>query len=47
MNNVAKGMLIILIILYIASPADLAIGPVDDVIAGLIGFAAMKTSNKD
>lgn len=47
MNDLAKGMLIVLIILYIVSPVDLAVGPIDDIIAGLIGFAAVKNSNKD
>lgn len=47
MNDVAKGMFIVLIILYIISPIDLAIGPVDDIIVGLIGFAAMKNSKND
>lgn len=47
MNDIAKGMFIILIILYIISPVDFAIGPIDDVIVGLIGVAAMKTSKND
>ena len=47
MNDLAKGMFIVLIILYIISPVDLAVGPIDDVIVGLIGVAAMKTSIKD
>lgn len=47
MNDVAKGMFIILIILYIISPVDFVVGPIDDVVVGLIGVAAMKTSKND
>lgn len=32
MNAVAKGMLIVLLILYVISPLDLCPGPVDDII---------------
>lgn len=42
MNNVMKGMILILMILYIASPLDACPGPVDDFIVFLIGIAARK-----
>lgn len=42
MNDIAKGMIIVLIILYIVSPIDACPGPIDDIIVALIGFAATK-----
>ena len=43
MENVTKGMLIILIFLYIISPIDICPGsPVDDIIVLLLGIAANK-----
>jgi uncharacterized membrane protein YkvA (DUF1232 family) len=42
MDGVMKGMLIILVILYIISPLDAMPGPVDDVIVILLGMAAQK-----
>lgn len=42
MDGVMKGMLIILVILYVVSPIDLMPGPVDDVIMILLGLAAQK-----
>ena len=45
MNAAQKGILIILVILYIVSPIDLAPGPVDDAVALLIGLAAAAKSN--
>lgn len=42
MNDTVKGMLVILTILYILSPADLAPGPVDDLIVLLLSVAAQK-----
>jgi uncharacterized membrane protein YkvA (DUF1232 family) len=43
MENVTKGMLIILILLYIVSPIDICPGsPVDDIIVLLLGIAANK-----
>ena len=32
MNGVLKGMLLVLLIIYIVSPVDLCPGPVDDLI---------------
>ena len=40
MNDIAKGMLIVLVILYIVSPVDVCPGPVDDIIVLLLSFAA-------
>lgn len=45
MSDIGKGMLIILVILYIVSPIDFAPGPVDDAIGLLLGLAAVKKSN--
>lgn len=43
MNGVAKGMLIVLIILYVVSPIDFCPGPIDDLIVILLGIAAKKS----
>ena len=45
MNDIGKGMLIILVILYIVSPIDFVPGPVDDAIVLLLGLAAAKKSD--
>ena len=42
MNGVVKGMLLVLVILYIISPVDACPGPVDDLIVLIIGLAARK-----
>ena len=42
MNNVIKGMLIMVIILYIVSPVDFCPGPVDDLMVLLLGLASQK-----
>ena len=42
MNSVVKGMLLVLMILYIVSPIDACPGPVDDIIVLLLGIAAQK-----
>lgn len=48
MNGVMKGMLVILLLIYILSPVDLCPGPVDDIILCLcaIGGGAI-TSNEE
>lgn len=46
MNGVAKGMLLVLIILYVISPIDFCPGPIDDIIVILLGVAAQKTLEK-
>ena len=46
MSDIGKGMLIILVILYIVSPIDFAPGPVDDAIVLLLGLAAAKKQNE-
>lgn len=42
MNGVMKGMILVLMILYIVSPVDACPGPIDDIIVLLIGLAATK-----
>lgn len=42
MNDIGKGMLIVLVILYIVSPIDLFSGPVDDLLVLLFGVASSK-----
>lgn len=42
MNNAVKGMILVLMILYIISPIDACPGPIDDVIVLLLGIAARK-----
>lgn len=43
MNGVMKGMILVLIVLYIVSPVDACPGPIDDIIILLIGIAATKS----
>ena len=43
MNGFAKGMLFVLMILYIVSPLDMCPGPIDDLIVLMIGIAAQKS----
>ncbi len=42
MNNAMKGMLLVLMILYIVSPVDACPGPFDDLVVLFIGLAAQK-----
>jgi len=42
MSDVAKGMILVLMILYIVSPIDACPGPIDDLIVLFIGLAARK-----
>lgn len=42
MDKVVKGMLTVLIILYVLSPIDAMPGPIDDIIVVLLGVAANK-----
>lgn len=42
MNYVMKGMLIVLVIIYVISPVDFVPGPVDDFIVILLGLASQK-----
>lgn len=42
MNDVMKGIMIALIILYVISPIDFVPGPVDDFIIVLLGIASRK-----
>lgn len=45
MNGVAKGMILVLMIMYIVSPIDACPGPIDDLIVLFIGMAARKGMN--
>ena len=47
MNDIAKGMLVILMILYVLSPVDAMPGPVDDVIVALMGVAMMSRKSEE
>ncbi len=42
MSDVMKGMILVLMILYIVSPIDACPGPIDDLIVLFIGIAARK-----
>lgn len=48
MNGVMKGMLLVLLLIYVISPVDLCPGPVDDIILLLcaVGGRAI-TSDED
>ena len=43
MSGIMKGMLLILMVLYIVSPIDACPGPIDDIIV-LLGIAVTKDS---
>ena len=45
MSDIGKGMILVLMILYIVSPIDACPGPIDDVIVLIIGLAARKGMN--
>ena len=49
MSGVLKGMLLVLLIIYIVSPVDLCPGPVDDIILLLctIGGGALSAANDE
>ena len=47
MNSAMKGMLLVLMIMYIVSPIDLCPGPIDDFIILLIGLAGQKSLTGD
>ena len=42
MSDVAKGMILVLMILYIVSPIDACPGPIDELVVLFIGLAARK-----
>ncbi len=42
MNDAMKGMLMILVILYVISPVDACPGPLDDILLLMICLAANK-----
>lgn len=43
MNDMAKGLMLVLIFLYVISPIDLCPGPIDDLIVLMAGIAAQKS----
>lgn len=45
-NSVLKGMILVVVILYIVSPIDACPGPIDDIIVLLLGLAARKGVGK-
>ena len=49
MNGVLKGMLLVLLIIYVVSPLDLCPGPVDDIIMLLcaVGGGAISSACDD
>ncbi len=48
MNNAAKAIVMILVLLYVISPLDIAPGPIDDIIVILMGLGSQKFfSNKE
>lgn len=46
MNGVLKGMLIVMLMIYVLSPIDLCPGPVDDLILLLFSFGGNVLKSK-
>ncbi|MDE6435164.1 MAG: hypothetical protein K2L07_13150 [Lachnospiraceae bacterium] len=42
MSNILKGIILVVMIIYIVSPIDACPGPIDDLIVLFIGMAARK-----
>lgn len=42
MDGILKGMLIVLVIIYVITPVDFVPGPIDDILVVLLGLAAQK-----
>ena len=42
MNGIVKGMILVVVILYMVSPVDACPGPIDDIIVLMLGLAARK-----
>lgn len=47
MNDFLKGALVILMLIYIISPVDLAPGIIDDILVAVLGIAAEITLSKN
>lgn len=47
MSDVAKGMILVLMILYLLSPIDACPGLIDDLIVLVIGMAARRRIGED
>lgn len=45
MNGVLKGMLLVLLIVYVVSPIDLCPGPIDDIILILLSIIGNSVTN--
>lgn len=46
MNGVMKGMFLVFVVLYILSPADLAPGPIDDLLMLAMGIGTFKNFSR-
>ena len=46
MNGIVKGMLVSLLIVYVVSPIDFCPGPIDDIIAILLGIASSTITHR-
>ena len=46
MDGVMKGMLLVLMILYLISPLDACPGPIDDILVLMIGMAAQRKNGE-
>ena len=47
MNGVVKGMLLVLLLIYILSPVDLCPGPIDDIILLLCAVGGGKIASDE
>ena len=46
MNNTGKIIISLLVLIYVLSPTDLAVGPMDDIIVMLLGHMLKQKSIK-
>ena len=42
MNNFMKGLVVMVVLMYIVSPIDACPGPIDDIIVLMLGLASRK-----
>ncbi len=47
MNKFMKIAIVVVIFLYIVSPADAFPGPIDDILAVVLGISALRAWDKD
>ena len=45
MNNVVKGLIIAVVLVYVVSPVDICPGPVDDILAIIMAMGATKNKS--